>query len=59
MFDALLSRKIALASPIWGEMQDWIANPFANASFRDILVAAREKGSSSIVFLDTEDWADF
>ncbi|MBN1590842.1 MAG: hypothetical protein JW888_15120 [Pirellulales bacterium] len=56
IFDALLSRKIAITSLIWGEMQDWIADPFANASFRDVLVNAKRKGSSSVLFLDPEEW---
>ena len=56
VFDALLSRKIVITPFVWGELRDWLASPFANSNFRDVLSDARERGHSSVVFLDLEKW---
>ena len=41
VFQSLLSRHVAFTPFVWGEMQDWFTNPFANAGFRDSPVNAR------------------
>jgi hypothetical protein len=58
VFDALLSRKVIITPPIWGELGDWIENPFANARFRDALVDAMKNGSPSVIFANPLDWSD-
>jgi hypothetical protein len=58
VFDALLSRRIAVTQMVWAELHDWVRNPFANRNFRDVLVSANERGHSSVLFLNPNDWPD-
>lgn len=54
----LLSRKIVVAPQIWGEMKDWIENPFANSHFRDAIFNASKSSIPAIAFLRIEDWGE-
>ena len=58
VIDALMSRRIAITQLIWGELQDWVRNPFANARFRDVLVNARANGNPSVIFFDPSEFPE-
>jgi hypothetical protein len=58
VFDALLSRTVVITPLIWDELQDWLANPFANRRFRDVLSDARTAGSPSVIFLESNSWCE-
>jgi len=57
VFAALLTRRIVVTSLIWEELKDWVGNPFANRGFRDVLLGAKERGHSSVLFLNPDDWS--
>lgn len=58
VFDGLLLRRIAVTPLVWAELQDWVRSPFANRDFRDVLAKAKERGHSSVFFLDPDGWPD-
>ncbi|MEQ8790830.1 MAG: hypothetical protein RIC55_31325 [Pirellulaceae bacterium] len=59
VFEALLSRKVAVTPLVWGELGDWLEKPFANAAFRDVLTDAREQSTtSSVIFPQPGEWSN-
>jgi len=52
VWDALRTRRVAITPAILYELQDWIATPFYNRSFRKDVVAAITGNSPHVAFLD-------
>jgi hypothetical protein len=56
VWDAILTRKLIITPQIWGELQDWLDNPFHNESVRDLVRHAYEKRLPSVEVMAIDDY---
>ena len=52
LWDALRTRRVVITPTVLYELQDWIATPFYNRSFREDVVAAIEGNNSCVGLID-------
>lgn len=59
IWDALLTRKLAITSSVWEELQPWLANPHNNKEVRDLVYHAHIKKLPSIELILPSEYEDF
>jgi len=56
LWRTLASRQIGITPLVWGELQSWVKDPFANGTFRDLLVSAKSQGAKAVFFPSRSEW---
>ena len=59
MWDAILSRKIAITPAIKDELSAWLSSPHHNQQLSDLIRSQTEKGLPQIEFIDLNQYKEF